>query len=56
MPQALIIIFLLFFAVLAAGWFYLQRAKARDASRTSAESSATTADKARNGGLTPPSS
>ena len=30
MPQALIVIFLLFFAVLAAGWFYLQRAKARD--------------------------
>jgi hypothetical protein len=30
MPQALIIIFLLFFAVLAFAWFYLQRAKARD--------------------------
>ena len=29
MPQALIIIFLLFFAVLAFGWFYWQRAKAR---------------------------
>ena len=31
MPQALIVIFLLFFAVLAFGWFYWQRAKARDA-------------------------
>lgn len=29
-----IVIFLLFFAVLAAGWFYLQRAKARDAAKT----------------------
>ena len=28
------IIFLLFFAVLAAGYFYLQRAKARDAAPT----------------------
>jgi hypothetical protein len=42
MPQALIVIFLLFFAVLAAGWFYLQRAKARDADKVSTESSATT--------------
>ena len=25
------IIFMLFFAILAAGWFYLQRAKVRDA-------------------------
>ncbi len=31
MPQTLIIIFMLFFAVLAFGWFYWQRAKARDA-------------------------
>jgi Flp pilus assembly protein TadG len=30
MPTAVIVIFLLFFAVLAFGWFYLQRAKARD--------------------------
>ena len=30
MPQALIVIFLLVFAVLAFGWFYWQRAKARD--------------------------
>lgn len=37
-----IVIFLLFFAVLAAGWFYLQRAKARDAGKVaSAESSDT---------------
>jgi hypothetical protein len=31
MPQAYIVIFLLFFAVLAFAWFYLQRAKARTA-------------------------
>jgi predicted negative regulator of RcsB-dependent stress response len=31
----LIIVFLLFAAVLAFGWFYLQRAKARDAAKTS---------------------
>ncbi|MEO6578926.1 MAG: hypothetical protein ABIO99_08535 [Candidatus Limnocylindria bacterium] len=29
MPQNLIVIFLLFIAVLAFGWFYWQRAKAR---------------------------
>ena len=29
MPQTLIVIFLLFFAVLAFAWFYWQRAKAR---------------------------
>lgn len=29
MPTTLIIIFLLLFAALAFGWFYLQRAKAR---------------------------
>ncbi len=29
----LIIVFLLFAAVLAFGWFYLQRAKARDAAK-----------------------
>lgn len=33
MPQAVIVIFLLFFAVLAFAWFYLQRAKARDAAK-----------------------
>ena len=42
MPQALIVIFLLFFAVLAFGWFYWQRAKARDAGKivSDAETSA----------------
>jgi hypothetical protein len=34
MPDYVIPIFLLFVAVLAFGWFYLQRAKARDASTT----------------------
>ena len=34
MPQAFIVIFLLFFAVLAFAWFYLQRAKARTATTT----------------------
>ena len=34
-PTILIIIFLLFFAVLAFGWFYWQRAKARTAGETS---------------------
>jgi len=29
MPETLIVIFLLFFAVLAFGWFYWQRAKSR---------------------------
>lgn len=29
MPQTLIVIFLLFIAVLAFGWFYWQRAKGR---------------------------
>ena len=33
-------IFLLFFAVLAAGYFYLQRAKARDAATAEASASA----------------
>jgi predicted negative regulator of RcsB-dependent stress response len=41
MPQALIVIFLLFFAVLAFGWFYWQRAKARDAGTTTASASTT---------------
>ena len=39
MPQALIVVFLLFFAVLAFGWFYWQRAKARDAAKTSSADS-----------------
>jgi predicted negative regulator of RcsB-dependent stress response len=34
MPQAVIVIFLLFFAVLAFGWFYWQRAKTRDAAKS----------------------
>ena len=29
MPEAYIVIFLLFFAVLAFAWFYMQRAKRR---------------------------
>ena len=40
MPQALIVIFLLFFAVLAFAWFYWQRAKARDAVNTAADTTA----------------
>lgn len=32
-PMVLIPIFLLFIAVLAYGWFYWQRAKARDAAK-----------------------
>jgi hypothetical protein len=43
MPQALIVIFLLFFAVLAFAWFYLQRAKARDTSAEATDSTATPA-------------
>ena len=39
MPQALIVVFLLFFAVLAFGWFYWQRAKARDAASATATTS-----------------
>jgi hypothetical protein len=42
MPTAVIVIFLLFFAVLAFAWFYLQRAKARDAGSTPAEPAAST--------------
>jgi hypothetical protein len=34
MPTAVIVVFFLFFAVLAFGWFYLQRAKGRDAAAT----------------------
>jgi predicted negative regulator of RcsB-dependent stress response len=40
MPQALIVIFLLFFAVLAFGWFYWQRAKVRDAGKTASHTDA----------------
>ena len=38
MPQALIVVFRHFFAVLAFGWFDWQRAKARSANPTSADS------------------
>ena len=41
MPTYVIVIFLLFFAVLAFGWFYLQRAKARDVVTTDPASSST---------------
>ena len=45
MPQALIVIFLLFIAVLAFGWFYWQRAKARDAvSQTDTAPTSSTTD------------
>ena len=37
MPTALIVVFLLFFAVLAFAWFYLQRAKTRDVADVSTE-------------------
>ena len=37
MPQAVIVVFLLFFAVLAFAWFYLQRAKARTATKPTDE-------------------
>jgi hypothetical protein len=44
MPNELIVIFLLFFAVLAFGWFYWQRAKGRgtDAVVTTTEPADTT--------------
>jgi Flp pilus assembly protein TadG len=52
MPTAVIVIFLLFFAVLAFGWFYLQRAKAREtatsvdaAPATAPSTSVTTTDR-----------
>ena len=34
MPTAVIVVFFLFFAVLAFGWFYLQRAKGRETTTT----------------------
>jgi hypothetical protein len=42
MPTAFIVIFLLFFAVLAFAWFYVQRAKTRDTDSTPAETATTT--------------
>jgi hypothetical protein len=44
MPQTLIVIFLLMFAVLAFGWFYWQRAKSRPAAPSSAPEQAETTD------------
>jgi hypothetical protein len=44
MPQAVIVIFLLFFAVLAFGWFYWQRAKTRDAAKDSPADATTSTD------------
>ena len=40
MPQALIVILLLFFAILAFAWFYWQRAKARTTDATVVTSAA----------------
>ena len=46
MPQTVIVIFLLFFAVLAFSWFYWQRAKARDAAKQShVDSAASNSDR-----------
>ena len=42
MPQALIVVFLLFFAVLAFAWFYLQRAKARTPAAESTDAASAT--------------
>lgn len=41
--ESVIVIFLLFFAVLAFAWFYLQRAKARDTGSASAAAASTEA-------------
>ena len=40
--EYVIVIFFLFFAVLAFGWFYLQRAKARDAATATPDVAAAT--------------
>lgn len=62
MPQELIVIFLLFFAVLTFGWFYWQRAKARaSTTATDATTGATTdatapASEAQDTTTTPPAS
>jgi HAMP domain-containing protein len=37
MPQTLVVIFLLFFAILAFAWFYWQRAKSRSVPTESVE-------------------
>ena len=44
MPETLIVIFLLFFAVLAFGWFYWQRAKSRTAAKSSTVDTTSTTD------------
>lgn len=44
MPEAFIVIFLLFFAVLAFAWFYLQRAKARTTTTTDTPTTSTPVD------------
>jgi hypothetical protein len=44
MPQSLIVIFLLFFAILAFGWFYWQRAKTRTNPTPALTTPAETAD------------
>lgn len=41
----LIVVFLLFFAALAAGWFYLQRAKSRTVSRNDEADTPVAADR-----------
>ena len=43
MPQAVIVIFLLFFAVLAFAWFYFQRAKGRTSTTSASTTASTTA-------------
>lgn len=42
--ENVILIFLLFFAVLAFGWFYLQRAKRRDTAGAATSTTTATAD------------
>jgi hypothetical protein len=45
MPQTIIVIFLLFIAVLAFGWFYWQRAKTRDAAKGSTVDTTSSTDR-----------
>ena len=44
--EYVIVIFMLFFSVLAAAWFYLQRAKARDAGKATDAEAPVAADQA----------
>ncbi len=46
MPTELTVIFLLFFAVLAFGWFYWQRAKSRGVAQATDATAATPAPEA----------